>query len=114
MSNSIVIKQGDTLQLSGVYKQPNQSPMNLTGYTLEANILNSDGYVVLTINSNSANPNRTLSIISAIDGTFQLLMKDTEVLTSEEDYWLDIKTISISGIEQTSKAVKLKVKNRLV
>ena len=37
----------------------------------------------------------------------------TEVLRDEE-YWMDFKAVGANGYEQTSKALKLKVKNKLV
>ena len=49
--NSVTIKRGDTLVLTGVYKQSNGIVMNLTGYVLEINIINSSDRTVATIKS---------------------------------------------------------------
>ena len=111
---AIVIKRGDTLLISGVYKQSNASPMNLTGYQLEVNIMNANtDKSVITLIAGVNTANRSLIIENAVAGQFKLMVKDTEVLR-DTDYYIDFKTTGDSGIEQTSKAIKLSVKTRLV
>ena len=111
---AIVIKRGDTLLISGVYKQSNASPMNLTGYQLEVNIMKANtAKSVITIIADVNTANRSLIIENAVAGQFKLMVKDTEVLR-DTDYYIDFKTTGDSGIVQTSKAIKLSVKTRLV
>jgi len=113
MTPTIIIKRGDTLVVKGNYKQDNDSMMNLAGYTLEVNILNSETEKPhITLVSTQHTSNRSVLITNEALGEFLLVMKDTEVL-SNEDYWLDFKVTSTNGYEQTSKALKLKVRNRL-
>ena len=111
---AIVIKRGDTLLISGVYKQSNASPMNLTGYQLEVNVMNANtDKSVITVIAGVSTANRSLTIENAVAGQFKLMVKDTEVLR-DTDYYIDFKTTGDGGIEQTSKAIKLSVKTRLV
>lgn len=112
--STITIKRGDTLLVKGVYKQNDGSIMNLTGYTLEVNILNgTTEKPVITLVSGSTTSNRGVTVSNAVGGEFVVVMKDTEVL-NDENYWLDFKTTGANGYEQTSKALKLKVKNKLI
>ena len=100
--------------IKGVYKQNDGTIMNLTGYTLEVNILNgTTERPAITLVSGNSTSTRGVVITNAIGGEFVVTMKDTEVLRDEE-YWIDFKAVGVSGYEQTSKAIKLKVKNKLV
>ena len=116
--STITIKRGDTLLLTGVYKQSDGSAMNLTGYELEVKVINgSDRPVVTVVSGGNGNGNgnakRSLTITNATTGAFTLVIKDTEVL-KEDEYWIDFKATGASGYEQTSKALRLRVKNKLV
>lgn len=111
MSGVITIKRGDTLAFTGQYKQKTGDPMDLTGHTLTVNVLNANDKPVFSIVDNDAY--RSVVITNAIDGRFTVVVKDTNILR-EEDYWLDIKATSPNGHTNTSKAVKLRVKNKLV
>lgn len=112
--STITIKRGDTLLVKGVYKQNDGSIMNLTGYTIEVNILNgATERPVITLVSGTTTANRGVVITNITGGEFVVTMKDTEVLRNEE-YWVDFKAVGANGYEQTSKALKLKVKNKLV
>ena len=112
--STITIKRGDTLLVKGVYKQNAGNIMNLTGYTLEVNILNGTTELpTITLISGSSTATRGVVITNAVGGEFVVTMKDTEVLRDEE-YWMDFKAVGANGYEQTSKALKLKVKNKLV
>lgn len=111
--NTVTIKRGDTLVLTGVYKQSNGTVMNLTGYVLEINILNSNDRTIATIKSNSSTSNRSVVVTDAVNGAFTLVVKDTDVLR-EDDYYIDFKAVGSNGYEQTSKALRLKIKNKLV
>lgn len=111
---SITIKRGDTLLVKGVYKQDSGIVMDLTGYTVEVNMIDdTTSRSAVTIVSGNSTSNRSVVITNATAGEFVLVMKDTEVLKSD-DYWIDFKAVGISGYEQTSQAVRLKVKNKLV
>lgn len=109
----ITIKRGDTLLITGVYKQSNGIVMDLTGYSLEVNIINSSDRVVSTIHTGFPSNNRAITIVSPTTGSFRLVVKDTEIL-KEDDYYIDFKAVGSDGYEQTSKALRLKVKNKLV
>ena len=75
---AIVIKRGDTLLISGVYKQSNASPMNLTGYQLEVNIMNaSTDKSVMTVIAGVNTANRSVIIENAVAGQFKLMVKLT-------------------------------------
>jgi hypothetical protein len=114
MGNTITIKRGDTLLIDGVYKQSNGAPMNLEGYTLECNVINSSDRSVVTVVTGISTPSRVLTITEPTAGKFTLVVKDTEVLR-DEDYFIDFKATTISSnYEQTSKAIRLKVKAKLV
>ena len=110
MAGTLVIKRGDTLKLNGSFKQTTGSAMNLTGFKVEVTIIDETNKVI-TIAEN-ASGNRSL-VVDKAAGTFALVMKDTEVLRNE-NYWVDFKYISADGVEQSSKSVGLKVKNKLV
>ena len=114
MGNTITIKRGDTLLVDGVYKQSNGDPMNLKGYTLECNIINSSDRSVITVVTGISITSRVLTITEPTAGKFTLVVKDTEVLR-DEDYFVDFKATAISNnYEQTSKSIRLKVKAKLV
>lgn len=114
MGNTITIKRGDTLLIDGVYKQSNGAPMNLEGYMLECNIINSADRSVITVVTGISTTSRVLTITDTTAGKFTLVVKDTEILR-DEDYFVDFKATAISSnYEQTSKAIRLKVKAKLV
>lgn len=108
----MTIKRGDTFHLSGVFKQPNKNTVNLNGINIELTIYDAMGRPVLVASSLKSYPNRSASITNVSSGTFEVIIKDTEVL-KQEDYKLDVKTIGETGIVKSSKAIKLKVKNIL-
>ena len=112
--NIVTIKRGDTLVLTGVYKQSNGIVMNLTGYVLEINIINSSDRTVATIKSDNITSNRSVVITDAINGAFTLVVKDTEAFKDDDYYYIDFKAVGSNGYEQTSKALRLKIKNKLV
>lgn len=73
---TIVIKRGDTLLISGVYKQSNTSPMDLTGYQLEVNVMNANtDKSVITVIAGVSTANRSLTIENAVAGQFKLMVK---------------------------------------
>ena len=109
--NTLVIKRGDTLLLDGSFKQTGGSAMDLTGFTVEVSIIDENDRTVVVIGE-TVTTNRSV-VVNDIAGTFRLMMKDTEVLKNES-YWMDFKYTTVDGIEQSSKSVKLKVKNKLV
>lgn len=111
MSGVIVIKRGDTLVFTGQYKQKTGVAMDLTGHTLVVNVMDGNDKTVFSITGSGAN--RSVVVIDAVDGRFVVVVKDTEVLRGEE-YWLDIKATGTDGYAHTSKAIKLKVRNKLV
>ena len=114
MGNTITIKRGDTLLIDGVYRQSTGDPMNLEGYTLECNIINSSDRSVITVVTGISTTSRVLTITEPTAGKFTLVVKDTEILR-DEDYFVDFKATAISNnYEQTSKAIRLKVKAKLV
>lgn len=106
------IKRGDTLVIQGQYKQSNGSPVNITGYTLDVNIMLEDT-TFITVSSTTSTANRVVEIVDATQGTFKFTMFDTDVLV-QETYYVDIKYTSPSGYEQSSPSFKLKVKSKLV
>ena len=112
--NIVTIKRGDTLVLTGVYKQSNGIVMNLTGYVLEINIINSSDRTVATIKSDNVTSNRSVVITDAINGAFTLMVKDTEAFKDDDYYYIDFKAVGSNGYEQTSKTLRLKIKNKLV
>lgn len=111
--NVIEIKRGDTFLLKGTYKQNDGTILNLTGASVEVNIINSTtDKSVATIVSGNGSSDRSLTVTPGT-GEFILVVKDTENFKND-DYWVDFKTTSASGYEQTSKALKLKLKTKLV
>ena len=114
MGNTITIKRGDTLLIDGVYRQSTGDLMNLEGYMLECNIINSSDRSVITVVTGISTTSRVLTITEPTAGKFTLVVKDTEILR-DEDYFVDFKATAISSnYEQTSKAIRLKVKAKLV
>jgi hypothetical protein len=112
--DTIAIKRGDTLQLTCNYKQAGTStPVDLSTFTITVSILNSDDTAVIEINSNAPTINRSVTTDGLVNGTFSIMVKDTEVLV-DDSYFVDFKYTTASGIEQTSKAIKLLVKGKLI
>lgn len=113
--DAIAIKRGDTLQLTASYKQAGTTdPVNLSSFIITASILDSSDYTVIEVNSNDApSAFRSITTDDLVAGTFSLTIKDTEVLV-EDVYYIDFKYTTGAGIEQSSKAIKLLVKGKLV
>ena len=110
MAGTLVIKRGDTLKLRGSFKQTNGSPMNLTGFQVEVDIIDETNKVIEITEGTTSK--RSL-VVDKVNGTFELVMKDTEVLRNEQ-YSVDFKYVSADGVAQSSKSIGLKVRNKLV
>ena len=108
----ITIKRGDTLILNGTYTTPT-GVVNLTGFTLQFDLYDETDKKIFSIVSNNPTSNRSLIITDAILGKFTLSMFDTNTLPGNS-YWADIKSVSASGVVKSSKAIKIKMKNKLV
>lgn len=111
---TITIKNGDTLQITCNYKQTGTStPIDLSSFVITATILNDNDFPIIVVNSTDNDANRKISTGSLSTGEFTLTILDTEILT-EDTYYIDFKYTTPSNIEQTSKAIKLSVKAKLV
>lgn len=110
MAGTLVIKRGDTLKLNGSFKQTDGTAMNLIGFQVGVSILDESNKAIVIVEGNTGS--RSLSV-NKVAGTFELVMKDTDILKNE-NYWIDFKYTSADGFTQSSKSVILKVKNKLV
>lgn len=110
--SEIIIKRGDTLILNGTYSTPTGT-VNLTGYTLEFDLYDDTDKKIYGISSASPTSQKSLVITDALTGKFTLSIFDTNTLTGSS-YWADLKSVSASGVVKSSKAIKIKVKNKLV
>lgn len=111
---TLTIKRGDTLQLTCNYKQTGTSvPVDLSTFLISVNILDYSDKLLFEITSNAPTANRSVTTSDLAAGTFTFTFKDTEVLV-EDVYYIDFKYTTASGVEQTSKAVRLSVKGKLV
>lgn len=112
--DSITIKRGDTLEFICSYKEADtNTPINLQSFSMTVNFIDESDRTVIEINSTEPTASRYISTGSFDNGTFTVTFKDTEVLT-DDVYYIDMKYTTASGFEQTSKAIKLYVKNKLV
>lgn len=113
--SGITIKQGDTLILKAKYKQSNGDPVNLTGFNIQVNILGDQDKELLKISTTDTLhlDVRKVEILDAINGEFNCIIKDTDIFKVGA-YHLDFTYISPDKIAQSSKAIKLAVKGKLM
>lgn len=112
MTNKIILKLGDSFSFSGSYAQVDASPVNLTGYNLELRIYNRMANAVIVVKSTEPSPGNSIAITDHLLGKFSVLITDTSFLL-EEDYFVDIATISETGIKQTSKSFYLRMRKQI-
>ena len=113
--DSIIIKRGDTLILPIKYTQTVDSVVSdviLTGITVTVSITPVDGFYSIEVSSSGSNELRSV-VVTPLVGSAVFTFKDTEVLV-EDTYYIDFKLTTVDGIEQTSKSIKLLVKDKLV
>ena len=112
--DSLIIKRGDTLQLNVAYKEETVGTViNLSDFIITVSVIDTYGCTVIEVISDAPTQFRSISINDLVNGTFVITIKDTEVLI-DDTYYIDFKYTTLDGIEQTSKAVKLIVKEKLV
>lgn len=113
--DSITIKRGDTLQFTCSYKQDTDgTPVNLSSFVITVSIIDDNDFAVIEVNSNAQETAlRTISMDSLTIGKFTVSIKDTEVLV-DDVYYIDFKLISNDNVEQSSMAIRLNVKGKLV
>ena len=112
--DSLTIKRGDTLQLNVAYKEEAVgTAINLSDYIITVSVIDTYGCAVVEVISDAPTQFRSISINDLVNGTFVITIKDTEVLI-DDTYYIDFKYTTLDGIEQTSKAVKLVVREKVV
>lgn len=114
--DSITIKRGDTLMLPIKYTQTVDtvvSDVDLTGMVVTVNITPVDGFYGIEVNSSASDNNLRKVVVTPLTGNAVFTFKDTEVLL-DNTYYIDFKLTTVDDVEQTSKSIKLLVKDRLV
>ena len=113
--DGIVIKRGDTLALTARYVQPDGTPVNMEGFAVEVNVIDEMDKVVMSVVSTATTnlSNRKVVVVNAANGEFRCAIKDTDKLKYGV-YYVDFTYISPEGVAQSSKAIKMTVKGKLV
>lgn len=77
------------------------------------NVTPVDGFYSIEVNSSTSDNSLRKVVVTPLTGSVVFTFKDTEVLL-DDTYYIDFKLTTVDGIEQTSKSIKLLVKDRLV
>lgn len=112
MGGTLVIKRGNSLTLNGTFEQSNSVAMDIASFEIRADITDDNGRVMIAIREDGPT-DRKVTVTDAVHGKFTVFVKDTSVLRGEE-YWMDFTYVTPDGVQQATKAIKIKVKNRLV
>jgi len=113
--DSITIKRGDTLRFTCAFRQgiTGNPPVDLSSSVVTVSVMYDNDIPAIEVVSNAQTAFRTISTDALSAGTFVVNIKDTEVLI-DSVYYIDFKLTTVDGIEQTTKSIKLIVKDRLV
>lgn len=107
------VKIGDTIVWNVQYNQSNNTPVDLTGFTIDIDAQNkTTGVELFNVVSTSPSANRYIDITNIATGSFTLVIKDTQAFIKGE-YFVDIEYTDANGIKNSSKSFTLKVVERL-
>lgn len=112
MADTIIHKIGDSISWSLNYKQSNNSPVDLTNYTININAINRSNVEAFNVSSDSPTSNQYIDISDVANGNFKFIIKDTS-LFRRGDYYVDIEYTDLVGYKKSSKSFNLRLVERL-
>lgn len=112
MANIITLKKGDSLKLNVVYKDSNNTPIDLTGFKLLFKVKDLKNINIISIDSAVNNPKSKIQFVDKVYGIFNILVIDTDNLPIGT-FNADIQYIDADGIKQSSKSFGIKIVDKL-
>lgn len=96
----IYFKRGDTFLFSATVSDTAGSPINLTGWTIQAQVRNSGGTLIDAA---------VVTVTDAVNGTYTLTVADTTDWAINETYYFDIQYTDSGGIIRSTNTLLIAV-----
>lgn len=110
----IIHKVGDSIKWKMKNVQADGvTPVNWTGYAIEAKAVSkTTGVTLFIVNTATNTASSYITTDSLGTGEFEIVVKNTDSFQIGE-YTVDVKYTSADGFKQSSKAIQLRVASRL-
>lgn len=112
--STIILKIGDSLKWHIKYKQSDNTPVNLTGFSVNVDAYEKiNNTLLFRIDSSTPTDNMYITVDDFNIGEFNIIVKDTSAFV-KASYSIDIQYVDAEGLKTSSKNFILNVVDKLL